>query len=425
MPTAGDEDQEVMMKLRTLLVVASATAMTAACTGGIATKSDDEVADKGGPVLIGAPYPLTGIWAENGQNSVHGMKLAAQEINAAGGIKALGGAKIKIVSTDTSSEDPGQAKSVTDGMLNDQDISALVGSYLSSMTLTSVLAAEDAQVPMITQSYVDELTQSGYKYLFQIAPKASAFGSTTVADLIALSKAQGHPTQTIAVIDGDDASAKAQAASVVGAAKKQGLKVVADITYPDGLSDASSIVGKVAATKPDVIVAGGALADIALIIRGIRARGITAPIANPGGGGTLTPQFASTLGKYANGILSTSAWNYDLQLPGVAAATKEYQQQYNQPMPQEAGESWAAVYDIAAAIEKSGSKDPQAIRDALASMEFDSTPASAVPPGKVAFTASGANQFIKPILVQWQNGRLRTVYPSNVATTQILSSTWR
>jgi branched-chain amino acid transport system substrate-binding protein len=353
------------------------------------------------------------------------MKLAAHQINSHGGIKALGGAKIKIVTADTSSDNPAQAKSVTSRMLGGNNISALVGSYLSSMTLTSVVAAETGKVPMITQSYVNKLTESGYKYLFQIAPRASQFGKATVEDVIGAAKASGHPIKSVAIVDGNDASAKAQSAAVANEAKKRGLKVVANITYPDGLSSASSIVRKVSASNADVVIAGGALPDITLIIRGLRTHGVTTPVVNPGGGGTLTPKFASTLGKYANGVLSTSAWNSDLNLPGVKQTAKAYKNKYGVFMPQEAGESWAAVYDIKKAIKMAHSQKPQKIRNALAALDAKSGSASAVPPGRVAFTSNGANKYIKPILVQWQNGKLRTVGPSKVATTTVLKSTFK
>lgn len=401
---------------------AALLSMVAAC-GGVATGgggSSGGGQQKGGDVLIGASYPLTGIWAENGQNCVQGMQLAADEINAAGGIKALGGAKVKIVTADTSSNDPGQAKTVTAGLINDKKVSALVGSYLSSMTLTSVIAAEQGHIPMISQSFVDKLTNSGYKYLFQIAPKASSFGTATVKDLMAVFKDQGVPLKTIAIVDGDDASAKAQATAVADAAQKQGLQVAANVTYPDGLTDASAIVSQLAATHADAIVGGGALSDIALIIKGLRARGVMTPIANPGGGGTLTPQFGPTLGSLANGVMSTSAWNYDLKLPGVTAANAAYQKKYNQPMPQEAGESWVAVHALAAAMETTKSSDPQVIRDQLAKAEFTTGPQSAMPPGKLAFDSTGANKYVVPVLVQWQNGSLVTIYPSDVASAKPL-----
>ena len=172
------------MRTRIAGAAAAAALLTlATACGGIATQSQSgNAVNCGDTVSIGAPYPLSGVWAENGQNSLNGMQLAADQINDAGGIKGLDGAKIKIVSGDTSSDNPGQAKTVTENLLQQGNMSAVVGSYLSSMTLTTVVATETKKVPLITQSFVDDLTAKGYKYLFQIPPKASAFGSETVTD---------------------------------------------------------------------------------------------------------------------------------------------------------------------------------------------------------------------------------------------------
>jgi branched-chain amino acid transport system substrate-binding protein len=147
---------------------------------------------------------------------------------------------------------------------------------------------------------------------------------------------------------------------------------------------------------------------------------VTTPIASEGGGGALTPQFAAALGPLAEGIMASSAWNSDLTLPGVPQASAEYQKKFHVFMPQEAGESWAAVNQLAQIMQNDKTCDPGKIRDALASTDFTSGPASAVPPGKVGFDQTGANKYITPILVQWQGGALHTIYPPNVATTKAL-----
>lgn len=398
--------------------------LVAAC-GGVATQDEaassaSSAGECGDEVTIGAPYPLSGVWAENGQNSLRGMELAAEEVNAAGGIKALDGAKVKIVSADTSSDNPGQAKAVTEGLLQSGDMSAVVGSYLSSMTLTTAIATETAKVPIITQSFVDDLTKKGYQYLFQIAPKASTFGTKTLENVSGVFKDQGRELKTVAIAGGDDASSKAQAEAVKAAAEAQGLQVPAVVIFPNGLTDAGPIVSQLARADADVIVIGSNLSDTALIIRGLRARGLTAPVAAPGGGGALTPQFTTTLGPAAEGVMASAAWNADLKLEGVAEVAKTYEQKHGVFMPQEAGESWAAVHQLAQLMEEGKTCAPQKLRDALAKAEFTEGPGAAVPPGKVAYDDTGANEFIEPILVQWQGGALRTIYPKDVAAVDAL-----
>lgn len=397
-------------------------ALVLAACGGVANQGDEAAGGKVETVKIGAPFPLSGTWAENGQNNVQGMKLAADEINKDGGIEALDGAKLEVATVDTSSDDPSQAQSVTTRLIDDQKVSALVGSYLSSLTLTTSTAAERAQVPMVTQSFVDELTGRGYKNIFQLPPKSSAFGSGTVQYYVDIAEAQGKSVQTAAIVGSNDAATKAQAEAVRDVAEKQGIEVGAFALYPPGLNDASAVVNKVGQAQPDVIFAGGPVGDITLIIKNLRGQGIDAPIVGTGGTGFLVKGLAEGLGEQVNGVLSLSAWNEDMQISGAEAigqASEAYKKRYDEPfMPQEAGESYVAVYLIKEAIEQAKSNDPKKIRDALAGMNVDSGPQAAMPPGKITFDETGMNKFATPIMIQWQDQVPKTVWPEDVAATE-------
>jgi branched-chain amino acid transport system substrate-binding protein len=400
------------------------TTNAAASPTGPETTTDATPAGAAGATttcLIGAPHPLSGPWAENGQNSVRGMELAAEEINRNGGIAALGGANIEIVPGDTAT-DPAQAQSVTAQLVTDRGVSALVGSYLSSLTLTSSTAAESQRVPMVSQSFVDELTQRGYEYFFQLPPKSSSFGANTVSYYLEIAEAKGRPVQNAVVFGSNDAATRAQADRVVQAATEQGINIPEPVVFPPGITDASAIVNQIAASNPDVIFAGGPVADIVLIIRDLRARGIQVPIVGTGGTGFLVKGLAEGLGDQVNGIMSLSAWNEDMNLPEaqVQEASEAYREAYNEPfMPQEAGETYVAVHLIKAAIEQAGSCEPQDIRDALAQMEVSSGPESAMPPGQIAFDDTGMNSFATPVMIQWQDQVPRTVWPQDVAATEV------
>lgn len=407
-------------------VICTILAMSLALTacGGVATQGNEGDSEGGEveTVTIGAPYPLTGAWAENGQNNVQGMELAADRINESGGIEALNGATIEIASADTSSDDPSQAQSVTTRLIDSEGASALVGSYLSSLTLTSTSAAERAQVPIVTQSFVDELTGRGYEYTFQLPPKSSAFGTETVRYYLDIAEAQGRQVESAAVFASNDAATRAQADAVRDEAESQGIEVGAFAIYPPGVDDAAAIVNQVDGAQPDVIFAGGPVGDITLIIRGIRDRGIEAPIVGTGGTGFLVKGLADGLGEDVNGVLSLSAWNEDMQLPDsqeIEEFSEAYRQEYDEPfMPQESGESYVAVYLIKEAIERAGSAEPQQIRDALAEMNVDSGPQAAMPPGQIAFDETGMNEFATPIMIQWRDEVPATVWPEDLAAAE-------
>lgn len=369
-------------------------------------------------VRIGGAYPLTGAWAEGGNNCKQGMELAIEDINAAGGIQALGGAKMEVSFKDTTSTDPAEAASAVKGLIENENVCALVGAYVSALSLTASTEAERGKISMITQSYVDDLTKRGYKYLFQIPPISSVLGKAAIDYLAAITKATGGVASIVFATNNDANSiksieaAKAQAAAV-------GLKVADTITYPVGISDAMPIISKIKSADAAVIVMAGTLPDEILLIKGLRGVGVTTPILGLGGGGILGTSFPASLGENANAVMSISAWNWDLPYQGLADVSKAYATRYNVPfMPQEAGESYIAVWALKGAIEIAKSADPEAIREALATMELTTGPGAMMVGNKLAFDELGRNKYAVPLMIEYQGGLPRTVWPADVQTAQ-------
>ncbi|MBV9066077.1 MAG: ABC transporter substrate-binding protein, partial [Methylobacteriaceae bacterium] len=108
------------------------------------------------PVNIGALYPVTGSMAQIGQGCVNAAKLAVQMVNDAGGIKALGGAKLNLITSDIQS-DTTVTRTETDRLINGSKVAAIHGCYASALTLIASEVAERAKVPLITGSSSDQL----------------------------------------------------------------------------------------------------------------------------------------------------------------------------------------------------------------------------------------------------------------------------
>ena len=158
-------------------------------------------------VVIGAPNSLTGGFGEGGRQVVIGLQIAVEQVNAAGGIKSLAGAKLRVISGDTSSDDPALAASVTRRMVSQDKVSVLVGAHTSTMTLSAQIEAERGEVPILTTSYADQIVQRGYKYTFKIPPQASALSATGMEDTIALyQQIKGTKIDRVAIFYGADAA---------------------------------------------------------------------------------------------------------------------------------------------------------------------------------------------------------------------------
>ena len=114
-------------------------------------------------VKVGLIVPLSGIYTRPGQVMRMGAEMGIEHINAQGGIKSLGGAKMKLVVIDCG-DTTEKAKNAAQRMVaQETDLVAATGSYLSSFTLAVTEVTERAELPVLTLSYSDLLTERGFK----------------------------------------------------------------------------------------------------------------------------------------------------------------------------------------------------------------------------------------------------------------------
>ena len=399
-----------------LVAVAIAVALVASgCSSNAGGGQSSPGGDQGSTIMIGLPHPLTGVWADASTEAIWGAQLAIEDINNAGGIKALGGANLQGIEADTTSTDPGQAATVTRRLIESDKVNALIGSNVSSFTLTGSTEAEKAEIPMLTQSYSDELTKRGYKYLFQFPPTASKIGESLNPYVTEAFAKAGIDIKKVAVMVSNDASNRAGGEAAIAQAKEAGLDVVSEAFFQPDLTDATIMAQDVVRKDPDIVFLGGPTAAVVTTVTTLRDLGYDGPIAGIGGGGMLTPQFGELLGDNINGVLSMSAWNWDLGYEDMTDVEERYTKQYDQPfMGPLAGETYAGVWMLKEAMEQAKSSEPAKIAAALRDLEFNSGPASWMPGGKIKFDASGRNTYALPILIQWQDGVTKTIWPLNV-----------
>lgn len=396
---------------RTRLTLITATALSlslAACgtssSGGDTTK---------GPVKIALVYPTSGTWASQGTNSVNGAQLAIADINKRGGV--LGGRKLEAVVADAGNS-PESAASTARRLLQGDDISALLGAYLSSDTLTISTVAEQKKIPNITQSFSDKLVGRGYQYTFKTTPTAKVFSDDVFKYLTEMYKAAGKPVPTVAILCSDDASGQQQYAAAVASAPQAGFKTVLNAQFPANITDTTSLVNRINSAKPQLLLLNGPdLAEIQ-IVKSLRGGGYTQPIVGLGGAGVTTQNFADQLGSAADGVFATQPWNGDLS-PQAKPIAADYLKKYGGTfMPGESGTAYAGAWIAAEAIDQAKSADPKRIATALRSLTLTDGPATIYPGGKIKFDSKGLNTEAFPVMTQYQGKVPVTVWPQSVAT---------
>lgn len=362
-------------------------------------------------INIGTILPLTGSTAQNGQNSLRGIQLAIEDINSAGGIKSMGGAKFKLATADATS-DPVKAASAASNFLSKEANKplAIIGVYASGLTETVARVTERARIPLLSTSFADTLTQQGYKYFFQLPAAASKMGKAQFNYGSQVAKSFGAPLSKVAIVFANNAYGASQAAALKKQAEESGTKVVLYEGYSPEITDANPVVAKINASGADAIFSIAYVSDGVLLMRALRSSGNTMPMLG-GTGGYVTPDFIKALGKDGvDGVFSITTSNPD-DYGAVGAA---YQKQFGEFMPQEAHDNAAAVYVIAQALEEHPTTDPTELDKILHSGKFNQGAAASMPGGVVEFNEAGVNIHAEPMMVQWQNGNLVGVWPKEL-----------
>lgn len=394
-------------------------APTAATVEGETTEAaaPAEAVDK---VYIGFLNPLTGANADAGMQDLNACELAVKRINEAGGIEALGGAEVELVVIDSTS-DSTQVSQILERNLNgDKVISGIVGTGISGLTLPVLPILEKYQVPAVTNSINDTITTSGYRYIFQLVPKGSGFGSQQVAYIKYLNEEEGCDLKKVAIVYENSSYGQSTAEGSVDIAEGAGLEVVLYEPFTPNMSDASSLVTAMKNSGADVILPVAYSQDAKLIVNTMKSMDYN-PVVVAGGAGFLWPQLGSELGDAADGLVSVGSWNWDskniVDNEELYSVTQEYAETYGTYMTEHAGPSYAATWIIKDAIEKAANPDPKAVRDAIASIEYKD---NMMQPGTIIWDEGGANTNIQAVMIQWQDELPRTVFPREYSDTKVL-----
>ena len=404
-----------MRKRLSTLAVAGAVGLVAAL-GGVSTYAADQID-------IAIIVPLSGPNASVGEQAVNAAKLAVADVNNQGGIKSLGGAKLNLIIADATN-DPQGAINTSERVLSQSKVAGAYGLALSPLTTAALPAFVKHHVPVITSAISDTLvTPNNGGYLFQIAPKGSAFGNQQVEFLKFLNTTYKMGITKAAILYVNNPYGIATKKGVEQLATKAGLEIVLNSAYPADITDASPLVSKIEQSGAQVLFPVSYISDSSLLLTALRSANSHVLVIG-GGAGFIWPPIGKSLGDKVNGLTSVASWNLNSKNvnadPKLVDVTQRYAKAYGTFMPEQAGEAYAGLSVLAAAIEAAKSADPAKVRDALAAMDLKSGGGSLMQPGEVAFDANGANRHVKPVMIQWQGGVPHTVFPEDVATSKVV-----
>jgi len=305
-------------------------------------------------INLGVIFPLSGPQAHFGVESSDGIILAAERINAAGGIL---GRQINLIIADDENI-PASTVSNFLRLTTQEGIGIVMGSSTSGATLAIAPMAQEQGVVVIS-------------------PSATAFGVTQVGDFIFrtcfIDSFQGIVGANFAF---DDLGARRAAVlydqgadynrglahAFIAQFNARGGEIVSHQVYMTGAVDFSAQVTSIAAANPDVVFLPNFLNDVALQAMQIRAQGITAPLL----GGDGWDGVVGIAGPEIAGSMWSGSFSAETTDPMGAEFVRNFQARFGRTATQFAALGYDTMLLIASAITRAETTDPRAVRDALA-----------------------------------------------------------
>lgn len=368
-------------------------------------------------VTFGIIEPLSGPLASLGLQDKNGYQLAIENINNAGGIKSLGGAKLRMIIGDSESK-PQVGMAQAERLIR-AGVVALSGCFQSSVTFATTQVAEKNKVPhLINVGVADAITGRGFKYTFRVVEKASWNARDKFKYLDWVGKKTGLKAKTIGMLYEDTLFGQSVKKGWLKYGKKHGYKIVADLSYPHNTSDLTGTISKLKVKKPDVIVSANYTSDAILIAKTMKELNVN-PIAFVAiGGGMQDPAFISSLGKDSTDFSVMSASGDDITIPSARKVGRQYEKRFNMGMSPVAALSYTTVYVLKDALERAGSTDREKLREALTQTNIGIGEKGIITPSPVEFGEDGQNKHSRCVVVQIRDGKRTAIYPTDISPSE-------
>jgi branched-chain amino acid transport system substrate-binding protein len=361
-------------------------------------------------VVIGVLYPMSGPSGPFGQNGVRGWHIAIDEINEAGGIRSLGGAKLKTLVRDSESS-PKIGMAETEKLARTNAV-AIVGAWNSAVTYPCTQLVEQYKIPWIVDmSTMDEICRRGFKYTFRTCTEGSRMGEVQIDFVDDVGKRTGAKAKKAVIMGTDDAFGKTCSKGYRKALEKYGIECLADVYYPIKATDLTVEIANLKAKKPDIWLFTSQLNDAVLITRTLYQQRVEALGFVTFAAGFVDPQYLKLVGNLGEYFVAIAKYDYDLNTELEQTFDRKMRERYDVPSNHNSSVMYVAAYVLKDALERAASVDRDALRDALEATDITSGPVLMMPGKGCKFDANHENMYAKDIVSQAIQGGWHTVWP--------------
>ena len=361
-------------------------------------------------IRIGAPLPITGPLSPEATKLQNGINLWVETANKAGGIKVGNKRmKVEVLAVDYQSNTP-RAVQAAEKLITEDKVNFLFSPMGSGATKAASSVSEKYQVPTIAATASSEqVYDQGYKFLFgTFTPNQTL--TEPLADLV---QKQAPGVQRIAILARNDLFPLAIAQEMEKSAKSRNMKVVYSEKYAIGALDHASALSQIKALAPHWIFATGYINDLILIKKQMADLRIDAPVVTMIAGPAYK-EFVDALGKGAENVTSAAWWHPAVRYKGsdLFGTTENFNKLFRAKYGRDPdyGEASSAVAGavLQLAIEKAGTTDRKAVREALANMKVTTFF------GPIEFGPTGQVHSLQPPVFQIQNGTQVVILPEAI-----------
>lgn len=395
------------MNRRQFLKIVGATTVTVSTVGfpyfsrGIEPKE----------ILLGHIHPLSGLQAAEGKYYRNGAELAVEEINMGGGIQALGGAKIKLLTGDSQAK-PEIGMSEAEKLIR-AGIVALTGSGGSAVGYATTQVAEKYKVPHILETGItDNLTERGFKYTFRITPSTKIAIKNSFAFFLELEKETGIKLKTAIHLHEPTIFGTTISQLLKEHAPPAGIQIIESIKYNLPVTDLTSEIMRVKSLNPDILLTSSWPQDGMLIVRTLKqfrlAPKMLTGIFNMA---FSNPNFVPEMGKDAEYIMDIDQFP-NMNNPITQTVAKKYKEKFRVNLDFLAAYAYTAVYLFKDAVERAKSTDREAVKEA---MRTTTMLAPLVQDGPIKFDENGQNINATVPMMQVQKGEIVIIKPGKWA----------
>lgn len=349
--------ENLMKKMRLGALLMAGALLTASLAGCGNKAGGNESGTEGGEIVIGGLAPLTGGVAQYGLAVNNAVQLAVRDINAKGGIL---GKQIKYVFYD----EKGDATEATNAYsrLVDQDkIVALIGDVTSVPCEAVAQQAARDKMPMITPSGTTEAITTYGENVFR-----ACFIDPYQGQLMADYAAKKLDAKTAAILyDTGDSYSSGIADAFEEAAKKLNITITNKEGYASKSTDFNTQLDKIKSSNPDVLLLPVYYNDVVLIAKQAKDKGLTSTLLGADGWDGVAAQLDGTNADVVKNAYFCSQYSASSTDEALQKFLKTYKDTYNEDPSMFAVLGYDSMMIMAAAIEKAGSTDSDAIIAAL------------------------------------------------------------